>query len=380
MIVSALEDLVVEVLHNWGDDKRGAWSAGSGYRVGGALVLTAAHNVGQGEILIRARHARWPATVLYRGDENQVDLALLEITGTTTQAPRCLYGEVDRSRPKWVENCWAVGFPQFKERRSQPGPLHLSKQVGGQIPTGENLGYDLLTLQVRDSPEAMRDKIRESEWSGMSGAAVFTEDILIGVVIEHHRPEGSASLSVVPITAIERMRDRKAWWDKLGVSPSGLVSLPLPELREDGLYVWTALDADLGFEPSADPGDVDHIETDERVNVTLLHQGGLPNLQLQFGSLGSAFDDWLTTPEQRKRGNERLRVFWLAGAYGPERSKGLLACLARARRQGRVVYDADVDLTLAASTLRRSLSGTGFALPLLIGVDLEEDQPADHCP
>ncbi len=43
----------------------------------------------------------------------------------------------------------------------------------------------------------------QSEWSGMSGSVVFVgKDIVVGVITEHHRPEGSSSLAVTPITAI----------------------------------------------------------------------------------------------------------------------------------------------------------------------------------
>ena len=49
-----LRNLVVEILHNRGDDDHPDWSVGSGFFVGTRLVLTALHNVdGQGELLVR---------------------------------------------------------------------------------------------------------------------------------------------------------------------------------------------------------------------------------------------------------------------------------------------------------------------------------------
>ena len=39
----------------------------------------------------------------------------------------------------------------------------------------------------------------------MSGAAVFAGGLLVGVVAEHHLPEGDGSLTVVPITWAERL-------------------------------------------------------------------------------------------------------------------------------------------------------------------------------
>jgi len=54
MTATGLSDLVVEVLHNRGDNNHPNWSVGSGYFVGSRLVLTALHNVdGPGELLVR---------------------------------------------------------------------------------------------------------------------------------------------------------------------------------------------------------------------------------------------------------------------------------------------------------------------------------------
>jgi hypothetical protein len=63
------EDLVVEVLHYWDNDDPYqnakdpvGWSVGSGLVIGSGLVLTAAHNVGAGELRVRTRspHGRLP--------------------------------------------------------------------------------------------------------------------------------------------------------------------------------------------------------------------------------------------------------------------------------------------------------------------------------
>jgi hypothetical protein len=48
--VPVLGDLAVEVLHGWDEGGRHRWSVGSGFLIGDALVLTAAHNVGDGEL------------------------------------------------------------------------------------------------------------------------------------------------------------------------------------------------------------------------------------------------------------------------------------------------------------------------------------------
>ena len=69
-------------------------------------------------------------------------------------------------------------------------------------------------------------------------------------------------------------------------------------------------------------------------------------------------------------------MLWLVGDPAPERSKALLACLSRAGKQGRAVYDASRDLELAAASLSQSIFAAGSALPPLISIDLKEDQAA----
>ena len=232
MTAAGLSNLVVEVLHNRGDDKRPDWSVGSGFFVSRRLVLTALHNVdGPGELLVRVHgKEEHPAVVRLQGDKDIADLAVLELSDVPVDVPPLRYGVVDRSAPAVVKGCRAVGFPRFKERVQEPKPLRLSAQVDGEIPTGENLNQPLLTLLVTRSPRPLLSSaVRESEWAGMSGAAVFSgNNILVGVITEHHLPEGERALTVVPITALDLLPEAEAtkWWKLLGVDHQALVPLP----------------------------------------------------------------------------------------------------------------------------------------------------------
>jgi tetratricopeptide (TPR) repeat protein len=228
MTVTDLKNLVVEVLHH--DDK--GWSAGSGFFVSKGLVLTALHIVdGPGEVLIRIQgKEEHPAEVLLRGDKIKADLAVLKVSDAAVDVPPLRYGEVDRREARIVKECWAVGFPRFKVLKhepSKPKPPPPSAHVWGDIPTGEFLGQQLLTLQVSNkSPRPLR---KGSEWGGMSGAVVFSgDDIVVGVVIEHRLPEGESALTVVPITALDLLLEAEAtkWWKLLGVDRQRLVPLP----------------------------------------------------------------------------------------------------------------------------------------------------------
>src|SRR6266566_796483 len=187
MTAAGLSNLVVEVLHNRGDDDHPSWSVGSGFFVGSRLVLTALHNVdGLGELLVRVRGIEeHSAIVRLQGDPDIVDLAVLEVSDVAVDVPLLRYGAVDRNVSAVVEQCWAVGFPRFKQRAGVHKPPRLSAQVNGEIPTSENLGQPLLTLQVRSPRPLPRSTIHGSIWEGMDGAVVFSGDsVIVGVITE----------------------------------------------------------------------------------------------------------------------------------------------------------------------------------------------------
>jgi tetratricopeptide (TPR) repeat protein len=238
----------VEVLHDRGpvtpvDVNR--WTGGSGYLIGGRLVLTAAHTVDyrqdlgdNAQLLVRTiKGTEFAAQVVLVSDESsQVDLALLEISDPRfdEHLPPVSFARVNRDSPASVSACWSVGFPRFGEA----GPVLLEGSrretwhVRGDILPGGKLRSGLLSLQVTSTPQPLLAPLGGSEWEGMSGAVVFASDSpdsdrAIGVVSMHHRPEGESALTVVPITAVGRLSIGVQWWHQLGVpDPDALPVLP----------------------------------------------------------------------------------------------------------------------------------------------------------
>ena len=243
----------VEVLHDRGPGARAdvaRWTGGSGYLIGGRLVLTAAHNVehGQdagadGQLLVRTvAGGEFTARVLLVGDApSSQDLALLEVTdpGFVDNAARVRFAQVDRDSAAAVTNCWAVGFPWFGETSPvlPEGSRRETWHVRGEIMPGGKLRAGLLAWEVSIHPRPLPDgSLAGSEWAGMSGAVVFATDpyagdLAIGVVVEHHRAEGESALTVVPITALTELPDGGSmleWWRQLQVNPDHLPVLPRP--------------------------------------------------------------------------------------------------------------------------------------------------------
>lgn len=125
------------------------------------------------------------------------DVALLEITGATLpesglRPPR--YGAIPDA--DLVLPCSAMGFPRFKVRTrhmrrlddGSPSQYRDSCHATGTVSVLSNRRAGTLELSVGapgTDPEPDR-----SPWEGMSGAAVWCGDVLVGLVTEHHRADG----------------------------------------------------------------------------------------------------------------------------------------------------------------------------------------------
>jgi transcriptional regulator with XRE-family HTH domain len=148
---------------------------------------------------------------------------------------------------------------------------------------------------------------------------------------------------------------------------------PQPRWLADGkVYQWTETDVTAGLR-IGDEAETDPLDPWETVDVIMLRQGRLPNLQREFSALADFVDTWLAPADSRRRhGNELARMLWIEGEQGPERSKGLLACLAVAGRSGRAVCDAGNDLAAAAQACSQLIGADDYPLPPVIAVDLGE--------
>ena len=245
-------DRAVEVLHDRGsaapNDAR--WTSGSGYLVGGRLVLTAAHNVDyqQGlskdeQLLIRTiAGSKFAARVVLVCDKSsQTDLALLEITGPRfdEQMPPVRFARVNQGNPAPVSGCWAVGFPRFGEAGLvlPEGSRKDTWEVFGDIMPGTKQRAEQISLQVTSGPAPV--VLTGSAWEGMSGALVFATDphygeLAVGVIALHHQTEGQSALTLVPIVALAGLPAAADWWHLLGVADSHtLPVLPRPSAADE---------------------------------------------------------------------------------------------------------------------------------------------------
>ena len=232
---------VVEVEADLGEDSDPRYRYGSGLLVGGRTVLTAAHAV-IGAVAVTVRRSDklpWSAELdgALIGEADRLDLALLVVPDLEEPFSHLRVATVDRDTSagdQKIDGCWSVGYPLFEEVARDGGAVRETAQVFGQIPPLSGLVEKLLSLEVTKAPHvlpASGTTLGESEWSGMSGAAVLAGEVLIGVVAEHARRRGASDITVTPLDFLgdpDRAPANAAqWWERLGVSdPSSLVRLP----------------------------------------------------------------------------------------------------------------------------------------------------------
>ncbi|GAA3185498.1 MULTISPECIES: trypsin-like peptidase domain-containing protein [Streptomyces] len=238
---------VVQILAERGAGSR--WR-GSGYRVTGDAVLTAAHVVTDASA-VRLRFLtedggalELPAEPVW--SDTGIDVAVLRITDGTglpggPWAPPVRYARITRPVA-----CEALGFPRFRLRRDPAAPereaprYRDSHHARGSTTPLSYLRAGLLEITV-DGPGGDVDR---SPWEGMSGAAVWSGGHLIGVVSEHPHADGPGRLAASPVERWYRLpRERRAaLHDLTGLAPApdALTALPLdapepddpPEVRE----------------------------------------------------------------------------------------------------------------------------------------------------
>ncbi|HEY9367811.1 trypsin-like peptidase domain-containing protein, partial [Streptomyces sp.] len=177
---------------------------GSGYLVAPRLVLTAAHVVPAGADVTVAPHApglvadaadeprQSSAAVRWRREDEAVDAALVEVAEADWQPPPSFAGNPNRRMQRWgllvttaaEQPVTCLGFPRMGRAVPEPGgpPRRAAEQLAARISplTGATAHrYELLGAH---SPYGSAGDDAASPWAGMSGAAVFRDRLLIGVV------------------------------------------------------------------------------------------------------------------------------------------------------------------------------------------------------
>ncbi|MGW2693013.1 NACHT domain-containing protein [Streptomyces sp. NPDC001296] len=202
----------------------GASRQGSGYLLGPRLVLTAAHVVvGSDSVqaIVPEGRGRIPCRPVWDGTRENCDVALL-LAAEDLVAPESAadwgpvrWGQTSDLKPR--PNCQAIGFPAVQ--RSGTGQLD-SEQLVGTLKPGSSMVRGGYVVDLVHTPPAPR-RDGGSPWAGMSGAALFDGELLVGVVTTD--PDGwqHGRLTAVPATAIHIVAGfYDAYFEHLGELPT----------------------------------------------------------------------------------------------------------------------------------------------------------------
>ncbi|MBG0826146.1 tetratricopeptide repeat protein [Planomonospora sp. ID91781] len=183
----------------------GAAGPGSGYVVAPHLVLTSAHVTGGAGTAVRVfrpgQDRVYGGRVAWAGTPNgRDDAALVVIDDPAWQGPAApvRWGRTVTYRPNLGAQTW--GRPQLVQR---PGQATEWLQPSGTINPGDRYAGDRYVLALAAHPPAPTAD-GSSPWGGLSGAALFCEDLLAGVMAVDPAGRAHAHLEAVPAYVLHR--------------------------------------------------------------------------------------------------------------------------------------------------------------------------------
>ncbi len=160
------------------------------------IVLTAAHVV-QDASTVRVRFetdqpGEWLAEVIDMLAVPEIDVALLTIVPLdTAEVVPARFGLI-AERDELID-CSAVGFPRWKLRDDPAGPYRDSAHIVGSASALANRREG--TLEITVPPPERDPDPAVSPWQGMSGAAVFSNGRIVGILSRHYRSDGLGRLT-----------------------------------------------------------------------------------------------------------------------------------------------------------------------------------------
>ncbi|MFI5655590.1 NACHT domain-containing protein [Streptomyces anulatus] len=170
---------------------------GSGILLTDRLVLTCAHVVKSGSVLIAhpAFSDRVRATVAWI--DYQLDVALLEAVEPVRPVPPVRLGVVDTRQA--IPGCEITGFPRV-QRYGRDQRLEADQYTATVLPMAGRV-RDLLVCDL-DGPPAARPDDEPAALSGLSGGPVFMGDVLLGVARQVPQQRGGRRVECVPLAPV----------------------------------------------------------------------------------------------------------------------------------------------------------------------------------
>ncbi len=220
----------------------GPGGPGSGYAVGGRLVLTSAHVVAGGheraavavgrrvEVFHPGADRALGAVVVWCGTAGGRDDAALVLAdegpGWNAPVAPVRWGRMVTDRPG--AECQTWGLPDLAQHR---GRAVEALQVRGVLDPGSGFVGNQYVLDLVGQPPQWSAP-GTSPWGGLSGAAVFCDRLLVGVVSADRAHFGHARLNAVPAYVLRHDPAFRAALADHGSGPAVLEPVELQHLAD----------------------------------------------------------------------------------------------------------------------------------------------------
>ncbi len=211
---------------------------GTGYRIGGRLVLTCRHLFDEHDNTCQVRFRKKfdyldkediPANIIWKAPGN-VDIALIELPKNLEGCEPITLGELpDRNSAEIVKfDC--LGFPQFLRYTENGIKYATGLHIQGTINVANRVPNSRLLLNIQDNKAIQpTDKQlaqlpeEQSPWQGTSGAAIVCNGLVVGVQSKHPITDRPQALEA---ESLARVYDHEDWCTLL--SEHGIDPHPLP--------------------------------------------------------------------------------------------------------------------------------------------------------
>ena len=212
---------------------------GTAYRIGGRLVLTAAHildDVGSDcEVNNEEGFGIEKAKVVWKAQG--LDIALIELPEKIEVVEAITFGKLPKATagekltfqmyayPAWAETqrkqgCAAVGGRHIEGTiyLSDRSPDKLLVLEAERLPPEVEVAYDESEWEEESDESEGEGASGKSEWRGASGAAIFCDGLLIAVQKQHQNPGRPASLEASPLWMVYEDKQWRQLIKKHGIN------------------------------------------------------------------------------------------------------------------------------------------------------------------
>ncbi|WP_374192523.1 NACHT domain-containing protein [Streptomyces sp. MBT98] len=185
---------------------------GSGVLIADRLVLTCAHVVKSGSVLIAhpAVSDRVRATVAWI--DYELDVALLETVAPVRPVPPVRLGVIDTRQA--IPGCEITGFPRV-QRYGPDRRLEADQYTATVLPVAGQV-RDLLVCDL-DGPPAARPDDEPAALAGLSGGPVFMGDVLLGVARQVPRQRDGRRVECVPLAPVLAAKPFRLVCERTGI-------------------------------------------------------------------------------------------------------------------------------------------------------------------